>query len=123
MQISIETNSKIEDIQELFTTSYPFLKIEFYKLSTNTGLNKKEGLPLNMFLAQAINKELKAAIHITEATTIAELEDSFQDLGVKAEIFRRSGNVWVETSLTGNWTLSQQNLEGEDITRHYLAGK
>ena len=77
-----------------------------------------------MPLSQALNKNITANINISveKTTTVAQLEGNFLALGVKAEIFRRSGNVWVETFLTSNWTLDQQNLEGEEITRHYIAG-
>jgi len=44
------------------------------------------------------------------------VEKDFESLGLFAEVFRKSGNVWIETSLTNDWTLQQQNLEGEEIS-------
>ena len=121
MQLCIENDTKIQDIQKSFTTFYPFLKIEFYKHATYNS-NKKDTLPDTMPLSQALNKNLTTSINIIQTTTVAQLEDNFLQLGIKAEVFRKSGNVWVETFLTSNWTLDQQNLEGEEITRHYIAG-
>ncbi|MFT4155627.1 hypothetical protein [Parafilimonas sp.] len=118
MKLFINQESKIEDICKSFTASYPFLKIELYK-KPFAGSFKKERLPFKQPLGQIINHDLKATIVITAGTTVAELEESFSSIGLQAEIFRRSGNVWVETSLTNNWSLYQQNCEGEEISRHF----
>ena len=36
--------------------------------------------------------------------------------GVHAEVLRKSGNIWFETTLTSGWTLHQQNVMGEIIS-------
>ncbi|MFZ9982087.1 MAG: hypothetical protein ACO3FI_08660 [Cyclobacteriaceae bacterium] len=36
--------------------------------------------------------------------------------GLLVKIFRKSGNVWIETSLTDDWTLERQNEEGKSMT-------
>ena len=63
----------------------------------------------------------KAVIDINDDVTVEELENKFASIGLIAEVLRRSGNVWIETSLTNNWTLQQQNMEGEEISRHFTA--
>jgi hypothetical protein len=118
MNLFIKKESKVEDICKVFTACYPFLKIELYKKPLSG--YKKEALPFNQPLGKLVNDDLKTTIHLNDTTTVAELEDRFSIIGLKAEIFRRSGNVWVETSLTNNWTLQQQNCEGEEISRHFL---
>ncbi|HVX27352.1 MAG TPA: hypothetical protein VHB70_13470, partial [Parafilimonas sp.] len=60
-----------------------------------------------------------AVIDISNEVTVAELENQFGDIGLIAEVFRKSGNVWIESSLTDNWTLQQQNNEAEEISRHF----
>jgi len=118
MKLVIKKESKVEDICKFFTECYPFLKIELYKKAFADSL-KKEILPVNLPLGMLINNNIKTAININDNTTVAEIEDGFSLIGLKAEIFRKSGNVWVETSLTNNWTLLQQNCEGEEISRHF----
>ena len=66
---------------------------------------------------QFLKKTGKVIVNMDNDVTVAELENQFTNIGVNAEIFRRSGNVWVEASLTINWTLQQQNMEGEEISR------
>ena len=68
---------------------------------------------------QFLKKTGKGIVNMDNDVTVAELENQFTNIGVNAEIFRRSGNVWVEASLTINWTLQQQNMEGEEISRHF----
>jgi|SRR5690348_3006080 len=118
MKLFIEKTSFAEDVKKVFTACYPFLKIEFYKKTFTNSQYKKETLPLNLPLVQLMKKPAKTIINIEKNKTVAELENDFLLIGLKAEIFRKSGNVWVETSLTNNWTLQQQNAEAEELSRH-----
>lgn len=58
----------------------------------------------------------EGVVDIHNNITVAELESSFANFGLRTEVFRKSGNVWVATLLTNNWTLLQQNNAGEEIT-------
>ena len=118
MKLYVDKESVIKDIKNVFSTEYPFLKIEFYsKPYTEDSFKKKEPLSGNLTLQQAIKSKCKGEININSSRTISDLEKELAALGLFAEVFRRSGNVWVETSLTREWTLQQQNLEGEEISR------
>jgi hypothetical protein len=114
MKLFIGKESKAEDLKNLFTLCYPYLKIEFFKKpSVINVLDKKDAATVNRF--ESISGS--ALIDIDKNITVGHLENDFALLGLKAEVFRRCGNVWVETSLTEGWTLHQQNLEGEEISR------
>ena len=118
MKLFIGKESKAEDLKNLFTLCYPYLKIEFFrKPSVINVLDKKGAAAVNRF--ESISGS--ALIDIDKNITVAHLENDFALLGLKAEIFRRCGNVWVETSLTDSWTLHQQNLEGEEISREIFS--
>src|SRR6059058_2238533 len=121
MKLFIEKESKVEDVKKIFTNSYPFLNIELYKKSFNDRHigTKKEQLALTARLDRFIHASGKIVIDISSNVTVAELENQFADIGLVAEVFRKSGNVWIESFLTDNWTLQQQNAEGEEITRHF----
>ena len=119
MKLFIEEGSSLADITKVFTACYPFLKIEFYKKPSVVDTGKKEMLPVNQPSIQFYNKA-KTIINIEKNTTVSELENDFSNLGLKAEVLRKCGNVWVETILTHNWTLQQQNHEGEEISKHYV---
>ena len=54
---------------------------------------------------------------ISPTMTVLTLEtELWEKYGLSVQIFRHSGNMWIETSLTGSWTLEQQNHEGEQLT-------
>lgn len=121
MKLYIEKESLVDDIKRVFTACYPFLKLEFYKkqISPNNYSQRKEAISSRASLIGLAKVPDKRMIDIDNDRTVAELENEFASLGLVAEVFRRSGNVWVETSLTSDWTLGQQNLEGEEISRHF----
>jgi len=125
MELFIEKGSKVEDVNKIFTNCYPFLKIELYQRPFADGhaAAKKEPLALSASLNKFIHRNGKASIDINGDITVAELENQLQNIGLTAEVFRKSGNVWIETSLTNNWTLQQQNAEGEEISSHFAQKK
>jgi len=43
------------------------------------------------------------------------------EFGLPAQILRKSGNLWLETSMTNHWTLQQQNDHGRDIAMGFGA--
>lgn len=120
MELMIQKNSLVEDINKTFTDHYPFLKIELYKVAApGKHTTKREMLPSNLPLVLFANTTEKKIIDINSYITVAELESQFASIGLMAEVFRKSGNVWIETILTNKWTLHQQNAEGEEISRHF----
>ena len=53
----------------------------------------------------SINGHLKAST----------LEKNFRDTyGINVQVFRKSGNIWLETTVTDDWTLSKQNRKGSE---------
>ena len=50
--------------------------------------------------------------------TVVDLEQSFSDVfGLGVQIFRKSGKVWLETTVTDGWTLDEQNRQGEALSK------
>jgi len=49
---------------------------------------------------------------------VSELEKIFlEDYGLNVQVFRNSGRVWLETTMTDDWTLAEQNRQGEELSR------
>lgn len=108
----ISEDTRIGMIKTDFNRQYPFLKIDFLKGNALTKTRAHEFEKLN-----ALNTLQN--IDIDKKRTVAELKKDFKDVfGLTAEIFRKSGNVWIETSLTDDWTLEQQNSEAEYLSQH-----
>ena len=107
MELTIHSDFLVRTIKENFNKTYPFLKLEFYRDGDkHKMLRDAERLYIKS------NEALM--ISIEAARTLKELKNDIEKMtGYTAQIFRRSGNVWIETSLTDDWSLERQNKEGE----------
>jgi hypothetical protein len=121
MKLFLEKENTVEEVTKVFSAYYPFLRLSLYKMPANKKEVSvhKERLPLNRFT----HSSGRIVIDINNNITVAELENQFASVGLSSEVFRKSGNVWVETSLTSNWTLQQQNSEAEELSEHFAEKK
>lgn len=116
MKLHVDDKRAISSIQEEFNAVFPFLKIEFFKKPHETGEASPldEMLPTDSTLGKWRTIHNEGDLVITAETTVDEVESAFQDkFGISAQVFRKSGEVWLETSATDSWTLKEQNEQGE----------
>ena len=116
MILYISSYKKISDIQEDFNAAYPFLKIEFYQTAGKPGSAVRQKLNKTSSLAIA---GLWAAgeLEIYDTMTVGQLEKTFRDkFGITVQVSRKSGTLWLETTMTDNWTLKQQNGHGKELS-------
>lgn len=112
MEIHINKTKTINSIQEEFHNHFPYLKIEFYNHahSQGEGSSKKSTLNSNLTIGAVLKHELSEIIKIDELMKVAELEGVFaKNFGLSIQVFRKSGNLWLQTTTTDNWTLAEQN--------------
>ena len=117
MKILVSANKSISQFQKEFQSLFPFLKIEFFTTKHNKGeSSRKEDIVEHTTLfGNLTNKEGEIAIDPQIST--AEFEKLLlHEFGLNAQIFRKSGSVWIETSRTDDWTLAFQNEEGRKST-------
>ncbi len=101
-----DVENRISLIFQKFNENFPFLKLEFI----NEG-KKKTFLSKKIKLSSV---QPSSNIDMDGSRTVAELEQDFENLfQIPIQVFRKAGSTWVETSLTHDWTLEQQNREGE----------
>ena len=120
MTFRIEQNSSVADIQHAFSLEYPYLKIEFFEpCHRSVPPRKRKGVSGETTLGN-IGKILSPAdLEFNEETSVAELEEKFQDMfGISAQVYRRAGNIWIETNITDKWTLKHQNEQGRQLSVH-----
>jgi hypothetical protein len=109
MHLKLFAGQTVGDIQQVFSHAFPYLKIDFFKNLELNGIRitKKLEPPFT------ISKPENAVIELEGSRTISAVKNDFLNLtGLASRIFRKSGNVWIETSLTDDWTLNRQNAEG-----------
>ena len=111
----ITADKKLIDIQAAFQEKFPFLKIEFYAHGHQPGEGSpvKEILNHELTIAEVRSVRKDGDLHIDEQMEVRALEKKFfEDYGLNVQVFRRSGNLWMQTSATDSWTLEKQNRKG-----------
>lgn len=118
--MTINDNRKIFAIKEEFNTVFPYLKLEFFsKPAKIAGISSIKLVKHNSTtLGECRTIHNVGSITITGQMTVADLEQNFSDVyGLGIQIFRKSGKVWLETTVTDGWTLEEQNRQGEALSR------
>jgi len=119
MKIDINDKRKIFAIQEEFNTAFPYLKIEFFtKPHQSGGASPKHYMTSSSkTLGECRTVHNNGHISISPEMTVDELEQRFKDVyGLSIQVFRKSGKVWLETSITDGWTLEKQNSQGRELS-------
>lgn len=110
----------IRAVQEEFNKKYPFLKIEVIKEKGKAPADAKSQAEKEEGTHSEARDLLERDARLSDDTRVHDLEASLQQLlGVPFQVYRKSGNYWMETRMTGQWTLKQQNDHGQDISSYY----
>jgi len=120
MRLSVKGERLISEVQKDFSLAYPFLKIEFFK---NGNIRRERYafeklIPNHLPVKDAwyLNKR-DGDLEFNDNTTVLELEKAFMDqFGLSVQVFRKSGNLWLETTITDSWVLKRQNDHGREIS-------
>ena len=117
MILDIASHKSINDIQLDFNRQYPYLKVEFYRGNvSSTVVVKREHLQSSLVIKKA-GLIRNGTIEINDFMKVGELEKIFSvEFGLSAQVSRKSGILWLETTMTDNWTLKQQNDHGKELS-------
>lgn len=116
--IKIDRPVKISVIKKAFNDKFPFLKIEFFKKAHQflQGSPKKSTISIDFTIYP--DKENESIIVFNDNMPVAEFEKQFNDkFKLSAQVFRKSGKTWLETTYTDSWTLKKQNDEGLELSQ------
>jgi hypothetical protein len=118
MKITISDSYTLHEIQEKFSLIFPYLKIEFFSKPHNIyGSSRKEFIiHPDTQLKDCRSKQLEGQLEIDGNLSVAKMEQQFRHMfGLFIQVFRKSGDVWIETTVTDDWTLNKQNSEAESF--------
>lgn len=111
---------QLSSVQSNFNAVFPYLKLEFFKHHHNVGeANAKKDMTLAAGVIRFKNNTASPKeIAISSDMPVAVLEQLFREqFGLSAQVFRKSGNTWLETSFTDDWSLEKQNREGFELSK------
>lgn len=120
MKINIKENRKVSDIQKEFNDMFPYLKIDFFSTQSKMGdgTAKKIIKNSNDTLGECRAAQKSCCLSISPQMTVSDLEQLFiETYGLGVLVYRKSGKVWLETTVTDGWTLEDQNKEGEALSK------
>jgi len=126
MHLHIAPNRLISEVQKEFNRLFPFLKIEFFnsRLVQRSGFSAQQIIPQNRKIGDNQAQITDGDIEIREEMKVNELEKLFKEkFSLAVQVFRKSGNLWLETTMTDNWTLQQQNEHGREISTGNVKGE
>jgi hypothetical protein len=112
MDITIDQTKKLSEIQAAFSKRFPYLKIEFYNSThaAGEGSHKENTIDAHLTIQEVQPKKAEGLLHIQGLMTVAELESGFANtFGLSAQVFRKSGSIWLQTTVSDHWTLAEQN--------------
>lgn len=122
MMMYLYKSDKIADIKERFSAIYPFLKLEFYNHShaLYAGNKKDEQLEDHITL-ESINPSINDSnIELLDSMTVNELENTFKDVfNLNVQVFRKSGEQWLQTTSTDNWSLEKHSQKAIEIAEYH----
>src|SRR5277367_3581629 len=100
----------IRDLEQEFNRKYPFLRIEFAKNGSGRPDDPAYDGAGNDILRSKANDLLQNEIRCNDAMKVSEFETALQSIiACPVQVFRKNNNSWIETKMTRDWTLKQQN--------------
>ncbi|MEI3797128.1 MULTISPECIES: hypothetical protein [unclassified Chitinophaga] len=120
MQIYIREDAMVKDIQDKFQTVYPYLKLEFYRKPHRKGeySSEEEKISPDTLLESIRIRNDSGWLDISYYRTAAAVEHDFSYIfGLSAQVLRKAGTLWLETTSTDSWTLEELNNAGKPPKR------
>ncbi len=119
MRLIISSDTTIGQIQEQFATFFPNLKPVFFSKPHKAykGSHAKFIVSDRDTLLSGLSDSIpeNAELLLESEMPVWQLERLFEnEYGLHVQLFRRSGNTWLETSVTDNLTLEQQEKKAVD---------
>lgn len=119
MIIDITDTATIADVQDKFSTIFPFLKVEFFE-HPNHWYEKaplEKAYPSSKKLGEIRKQHPHGRLHFYSWYSAKEIEQAFRKkFSLNVQVFRLQGNKWVQTSETDKLSLKEQNEVGRHIT-------
>ena len=118
----ITDDKKLWDVQREFHEKFTHLRIEFYRGRHQAGEGSpvKDKLDGELTLGEVRTVHAEGDFAVDGELTVADFEQRFlKKYGLNVQVFRKSGNLWMQTTSTDHWTLNDQNRKGGSSELHF----
>ena len=119
MKIIIHDAATILTVEELFSNTFPYLRLSFFIPPFSTEHQIAAMMKQKVF--GSLRRHDCAELVIIPEMSVRELEEEVMETyGLGIRLYRKSGKSWLETIFTEDWTLQKQNAEGEALNNTRL---
>lgn len=114
MTMKITAKTTLSDIAGAFAQAFPYLKLAFFMRQRGKWVEAEQNAaPLSTSASEIL-------LNLDPERTVKDLLSELQSLlQLEVMILRRSGRLYIETSVTEDWTLQRQNDEGAELSQTY----
>ena len=111
MKLLLSNETTLNDVNRQFQSQFPHLSLEFYRHKHQPGETSLFEKRISSHTPlKNVSDLVPGSINIDPGDTVADIEQRFQDkFGLPVQIFRRAGDVWLETAETDGLSLQKQN--------------
>ncbi len=108
-------NKTIAQVKSDFNDFFPGLTVAFYSTAHDAGAGSldKEKINEDLALKDITSFSVNDYIEIDPEMSVEQLESSFQEkYNLSVQVFRKSKDLWLQTTVTDHWSLNRQNEHG-----------
>lgn len=119
MIIEINEHTVLAEIRKAFKAEFPYLDIAFFEKPHQTGAANAKAMMLeyNLTAGVAGDPHKTGSLLLENKQTIAEIEKHFESqFGLYAQILRKSGNVYLQTTTSDNISLNTLNEDAKNAS-------
>ncbi len=113
--MKINQTTTLAEIQTAFSHAFRYLRIEFYRThhESGEGTSNREKIQVDQTVGEAGKITSSSNLDFDGSSLISAFEHLLEkEYGLHAQVFRRSGNLWLQTTTTDHWTLDEANRKG-----------
>ena len=119
--IQLTNDMNIESIKNAFNKIYPGLRLAFYEYGhmANEGSAAGTELVNSLTLSEVGFQASPVVINTDAEQSVADFEKQFEALKFHVQVFRKSNQLWLQTTRTDDWTLFEQNRKGLNSSKAF----
>lgn len=120
MSILVTNDKVLADIQREFSEKFSLLKLAFYSAEHQAGEGSSNQVLIDSSktIGELRDGDATTEFSIHGNLKTSSLEESwFDTFGFAVQVFRKSGDLWLQTTTTDDWTLSEQQKEAEEYAK------
>lgn len=116
--LKVTVNTSVADVRNEFSRLFPFLRLQFYTRTQKPYHSRPtKDIIDDQALLQSLDLGSDAEFEINENMAVSTVENLFREkFGIGAQVYRRYGNIWLEASVTDDWSLRRQNDHAREVT-------